>query len=652
MKAPSKSLVVDTLSKLYALGIVVLGILLSTSKVVPGGASVKIINISIEVFRIFLTGVAVLFFLFMLIFLVRRVSLFEESELQGLDERVQEQRGMSRAQSFNSLATTFIFEVTPPSEANSENSQQLGNQSVDGVSLPQESCRAGRSGSTLDLPPAHQNGGSRLTRRTVSVVEYPSDVRRHRAGTGSSKETVAPVTILRHGEAAYPNFYVRLGAVFFGIGTILSTCIGIIFYGDVIVKCHMPPLMFVFRWALQAVFAALQLHFIFRYSKISINRFKGLCQFGVMHLLATNVNSWIFNVMDEVSEIMNEHTHGQSPTTSTSFALPTNNGTIATMPGILQLNGYGPRVNTKSCSEAIIRATDVVSSYIYLYPLIVEFSLICAVSFNNIYSNIGITEKIRLRRRIMSKANSSDPSTIPQFPNHLKFDITCHKSYKGTFFGIIMATTSVLSCVVSNAYEKTDVKVSGAIFNFTDIVLLFFSIIAVCSALYMIKQLSILPSYRRGPDENLLMIAVVGVYSSESFTIYSYLTTNELEVWMRVAGAFAGCLSLLQATLQVLFVYDGLRRHSVTSNNLRHKPGREAVVLLLLLNLSLWLQNLLNIRGGVYQVMGSTNPQKLHEWNVMATFCKPLSIFFRFHSSTCLYEIWKNSYTFHESVDD
>jgi hypothetical protein len=288
----------------------------------------------------------------------------------------------------------------------------------------------------------------------------------------------------------------------------------------------------------------------------------------------------------------------------------------------------------------------------FLYPLIIEFSLIGAVSFYNIYENIGLMEKIRQKRR-MSRAKSFVSSTVLHFPHHRAVNVTCHKSFKGAFFGVVVVALTVISCVVYNVHETPgSLVIAGAVFTFTDIGLLAISVLAIIIALCNVRSLSIFKKHKKGPDETLLMIAVVGVYTYECYSIYSYISTYQLELWMRIAGALAGFLSLLQSTLQILFVYDGRRRQTTTTKILRRKPGREAVVFLLLVNLALWMLYSFEIQGGLFQVMISINPAKTNEWKLMTKLCKPLAIYFRFHSTTCLYEIWKNSYKLNKSMDD
>jgi hypothetical protein len=304
---------------------------------------------------------------------------------------------------------------------------------------------------------------------------------------------------------------------------------------------------------------------------------------------------------------------------------------------------------------SLISTISLVNVNEYLYPLIIEFSLIGAVSFYNIYENIGLMERIRKKRR-MRRATPFVSSTVLHFPHHKAVNVTCHKSFKGTLLGVIMVALTVISCVLYNVHQSAnDVQamiVSGAVFNFTDIGLLFLGILAVCIALHKIGILSVLPKYNKGPDEILLIIAVVGLYAYECYATYSYISISQLQVWMRIAGAVSGCLSIIQSTLQVLFVYDGLRRQTTTTKLLRRKPGREAVVFLLLLNLALWMLYSFEIQGGIYQVVASIDPTKSNEWIFATTLCKPLAIYFRFHSTTCLYQIWKKSYKLEKSEDD
>ncbi|XP_064628449.1 proton channel OtopLc-like [Lineus longissimus] len=635
MSASSGSLVADTLCKLYALGLIVLGIIFATSRILATGGTAELTNMVYDVFHIILCAVGILFFLFMLIYLVRQVSRFDESEIKdsGGQDGI-ELRGMSRAGSTATLNTLQIPTVDN-SVINRGYTKEIGNtlRVPDGRTPQQDFSNHDRSlsMSALDIPSITY--GNFRHRRADSVVTMQSE-----SQILPPEGPVPPALILRQGEASYPNFYVRAGAVLFGICALVTWGIAIASVVELVLRCSLPvPGIDLTKHTLQTVFAALQLQFIFKYSKISVNRYAVICRFGFMHLMAANLNIWIRVIIAELnhSDVMESR---KNVTFEERF---------------MSMEDLHVSPEQRSCITNVTGVTMLATASQFAYPLIIEFSLIGAVSFYNIYQNIGLAQKIRQKRR-RSRAQSSVSSTVLHFPHHQAVNVTCHKSYKGAFVGVIMAAITIISCVFYNIHEISgSIRISGAIFNFTEIVLLAIAVVSVCYALCKIRPLSVLDTYKKGPDETLLMIAAVGIYMFEFYSIYSYVSAGpEVEVWIRSTGALSGCLALLQATLQVMFVYDGLRRRTATTKILRRKPGREAVVLLLLLNLAMWVLYSFEIHGGLLHLMATTHPSKANEWIFMTMLCKPLAIFFRFHSTTCLYEIWKNSYKLKKSTGE
>ncbi|XP_064640202.1 proton channel OtopLc-like [Lineus longissimus] len=646
MKVNAKSLVVDTLCKLYALWLIVIGLLIPITNIVTDGEAAMLTSTMLDVFQVILAGTGIAFFLFMHGFIVRGVTHLNESELREADEAEDDietrriSRGSQGTISLGTMNTSLTTLQVPPEYARNIDGGQYSQQNGDNPLVQDiqigDATYDHCSVSTVDHSSKGKNGDGPLGRDGYqrAIVESQR----------SEKNTAPIATILGHGEGQYPNFYVRVGAVLFGIGTLVTYGIGIFSIAEVSLKCHVivSPLD-VSKWILQGTFTSLQLYFIFKYSKISVNRWKVLVRFGTMHLLATNINWWIQTIALELEEVL-EMGHGRSLRSSTGRIQLINNDTV---------NYTDPEVPlVVTCVNSIPGATLMRNTRHFLYPLIIEFSLIGAVCFYNIYGNIGLLEKIRRKRRQI-RTKSIVSSMVLHFPHHQAVNITCHKSFKGAFLGVIMVAMTVISCVVYNVHQDPEhVVFAGAVYNFTDIAILFPSILAVSWALFKMPLLSILQNYQAGPDEILLMIAVVGSYTYDTYSIYVYMSKSQLETWMKVAGALCAFLSLIQSTLQVMFLFDGLRRQTATTVVLRSKPGREAVVLLLLLNLALWMLYSFSTAGGLYQVLSVVNPAQSNESMIVSKLCKPLAIFFRFHSTTCLYEIWKNSYTLHKSETD
>jgi len=100
---------------------------------------------------------------------------------------------------------------------------------------------------------------------------------------------------------------------------------------------------------------------------------------------------------------------------------------------------------------------------------------------------------------------------------------------------------------------------------------------------------------------------------------------------------------LLQPALQTLFIIDAGHRRIYTSTQAELKPGRALVTLLLLLNLCFWVFSIFEVKTAEDFQMHTHQYGHL-SWSIINNLCIPLVIFYRFHSTVCLSEIWSKAY--------
>ena len=119
--------------------------------------------------------------------------------------------------------------------------------------------------------------------------------------------------------------------------------------------------------------------------------------------------------------------------------------------------------------------------------------------------------------------------------------------------------------------------------------------------------------------------------------------------------------------MQLLFITDAQRRRIHSNNHDASKPGRQVVTFLLICNITMWVIytfEVQKVKDSPVQVkktlIFSSNYNfffykyrikyfqlrfyGFYAWSMIQRVCLPLCIFFRFHSSVILVEIWKNSY--------
>ena len=95
---------------------------------------------------------------------------------------------------------------------------------------------------------------------------------------------------------------------------------------------------------------------------------------------------------------------------------------------------------------------------------------------------------------------------------------------------------------------------------------------------------------------------------------------------------------VLQSYLISIAVKLKLPRH------IKNHPGKQTITFLIIANIALFIMNLFEQdKVGVSHVVVDFFGQQ--NWTFLIRIFSPLTIFFQFHSSVCLAEIWKNTYS-------
>ena len=100
---------------------------------------------------------------------------------------------------------------------------------------------------------------------------------------------------------------------------------------------------------------------------------------------------------------------------------------------------------------------------------------------------------------------------------------------------------------------------------------------------------------------------------------------------------------VIQTVFQTALIGDGLRRCSNSSSLQQKKPGRELVTFLVVANVAMWLLETFEIKSEA----GNSDKYEFYGkslWTMLSHCTLPLALFYRFHSSVCLADMWKASY--------
>ena len=319
----------------------------------------------------------------------------------------------------------------------------------------------------------------------------------------------------------------------------------------------------------------------------------------------------------------------------------------------------------------------------YMYPASIEFSITCATIFLIMWYKIG--KKSRNFTLPPTKKNFEGVGSVSLPYLNLYLMLDCTKTSKGLFFGVIVFVGTLLSSILFIVYNsESETKNEATLLSeATEIILLLIALIITWYAFTKIRK-----SYQKViPQTNafdivLEIFSLFGVYAfainslialiygfavnyskteleyyedyldhlSSNHTQASFFRSTEsnektssIDLANQILAAFASILSIVQGTLQTMFILECLRRYAADNKSFMVKPARELITALLLINVSLWLYDTLSAKrfdskAFLIEYFG------ILKWSIINAFSSPIAIFYRFHSSVCLSDIWYGLY--------
>jgi len=175
---------------------------------------------------------------------------------------------------------------------------------------------------------------------------------------------------------------------------------------------------------------------------------------------------------------------------------------------------------------------------------------------------------------------------------------------------------------------------------FTDTVINVLMIFTMLVGFFRIKKLKFIAGSEDKTDL-LMVITSFGILVYSVFTIVAgCLNDNSFEPPALVVAN--GLADFVQVNIQLLFIAD-LKHRRIHDNNPKYKPGRQIVTFLLITNLGLWITYNFEIQK-VNVTPDQSEFYGFFPWAVIQRITLPLCVFFRFHSTVVLSELWKNCY--------
>ncbi|VDK42667.1 unnamed protein product [Taenia asiatica] len=382
------------------------------------------------------------------------------------------------------------------------------------------------------------------------------------------------------------NLYLRLGTVVFGFGVIIMDGFRVADQFRAVSNeksCH--SILWTPLNAIHAIYIFWQTYFLFKYHRVTFNIQKFIIRFILSHMAVVNLGQWLSTVVEEVVSSKEKNLH----LTNTMHSL-----------------------------------ADVVVAKGPLTP-------------DSVFPSHPPPEE-------PGREQSTSKTAL-----HLRDDPTeCHRAHKGLFVGLLLFLATLVALALFYIFQRRhSYQHALMLYQINYIILFAIGIIAASIALYRIRVLGFRElSEEDAFDDNLLLLGLVAVLFYDLFLL---IPSVDATAEHRKAGAmFVGkaILEMAQALLQVFLILEASRREAGEVEHTNSKPGRTIITFLLVLNLAMWIVNTFGLKHAENHEIFRLYYTGL-AWKIITHLSLPLIIFFRFHSTVCLADIWTNAYRFH-----
>lgn len=383
---------------------------------------------------------------------------------------------------------------------------------------------------------------------------------------------------------------------------------------------------------------------------MKIYKHKYIARFGLMHMIGTNLSVWLNVLVQETKHEILTFYNPENNSLRISHRLGSKN--ILHLPAALPehlpeahhivARGLKGPHHIYECRRTNIIGSLVQDASPFLFPCTIEYSLICAAILYVMWKNISKlpNNSSNTATAAVAKAKQETIHTYKRSPHH--YSVDCARAHKGLFVGILILVLTIISLILFFVLISRSEFVSLAVMevNICELTLYGMSTLATLIGMIQVRQLKYDGGRNLELDNILLIGAQTGMFIYSTFTIIGGQFTIEKNTILVLITALA---SLFQTTCQTIFILDASRRSCVTPDQIRRKPGRELVTFLLVTNLAMWAINTLE------KSRAESHPIQLHfyglwAWTIITHVSMPLAIFYRFHSTVCLCEIWKRAY--------
>ncbi|GAB6024103.1 hypothetical protein CHUAL_008815 [Chamberlinius hualienensis] len=395
------------------------------------------------------------------------------------------------------------------------------------------------------------------------------------------------------------------------------------------------------------LFSFYQLFMVFKYSNIVIHRYKETARFAIMHIIAANLCLWVNTIIRETEEALahkksKEHYDDDDKHHDGHYDVSSNH---SSGPSFLQTSMAG-HSNNDLCVSKTILSSFTMQAAPYLYPFTIEYSLLLVGVWFIVWYNIGSEEEMEsdgqpsgLHLMPRDQTEEGDGTPAEFFSSNLVIHVDCHSANRGLFAGLFILLATVVSVIIFFVAMTNDdyIKTGIIINNVSDTVLM---LLMIFSAAFAYRQTALLDINEHAVtflDNFLLFIALPCFFLYAIFNVVASIAVNN------PFNVVISILCVIQVVIQTPFIVDGLRRCSNSYILRFKKPGREIITFLVVCNVAAWILETFEIKSYDAQsdrieFYGS------FVWTLLSHVTLPLTLFYRFHSSVCLVDMWKVAY--------
>ncbi|ODM94668.1 Otopetrin-1 [Orchesella cincta] len=394
------------------------------------------------------------------------------------------------------------------------------------------------------------------------------------------------------------------------------------------------------------IYSFLLLFVIFKYSNVIINRHQEISRFALMHCISSSLCFWFWSILRETADsLYHKMTEHSRRTELHNSSHPLAHHHIPESLDSITPLAYTNRMIEEESHQnafAFLNATSAITSF---YDPCVEFSTISelVLKMSPYLYPFSIEYSILVGKRVGHHgsrcSNLHHNSPAASFTNHLVIHADCHSANKGLFAGLLVLVGTVVSVIIF--YIALDDSSSGFAAQWVNLMsqmgLLILMIITVLCAYRQITKLDVNMNPVSLLDDLLLFLCL------PSFFLYTIFTVVPAIAHQDYYAIVVCTLQVVQVILQTPCIIDGLRRCSNSEKLRQEKPGRELVTFLIVCNIAMWIIETFEIKS-IYAQQEQVFFYGSILWTLLSHMTLPLTLFYRFHSSVCLVDIWKSAY--------